>query len=74
VVLITAGAPENSRKTCSPGSPTPGGNHRLKRTWVGNISTVLYENGIKIKNKPNLKSFKTLNLYNETICRPLPIS
>jgi hypothetical protein len=26
VVLITAGAPENSRKTCSPGNPAPGGN------------------------------------------------
>jgi hypothetical protein len=42
VVLITAGAPENSRKTCSPGNPAPGGNPGLKLTRVGAIFKMFY--------------------------------
>jgi hypothetical protein len=37
VVLIAAGAPENSRKTCSPGNPAPRGNPGLKHTQVGGV-------------------------------------
>jgi hypothetical protein len=37
MVVTTAGAPENSRKTCSQGNPAPGGNPGLKRKRVGAI-------------------------------------
>jgi hypothetical protein len=74
VVLINAGATENSQKHAFRGNPAPGGNPGLKCTLVGAIfksfcmQTIL----IKIKNKPNPENFK-LRLstqYNETICRP----
>jgi hypothetical protein len=68
VVLITTGAPENSRKTCSPGNPAPGRNPGLRPPrYRRHLKKVLYENDLKIKNKPNPK---TSYLYNENICRP----
>jgi hypothetical protein len=39
VVLITAGAPENPRKTCSLGNLAPGGNPGLKRTQASTKKT-----------------------------------
>jgi hypothetical protein len=71
VVLITAGAPENSRKTCSLGNPAPGGNSGPKRTWVGAIKKKNYENYFKIKNKPNPESFK-LRIYTMKLSADLP--
>jgi hypothetical protein len=53
VVLITAGTPENPRKTCSPGNPAPGGNPRLKRKRVGAIFKKFFMKRI-LKSKMNL--------------------
>jgi hypothetical protein len=51
VVLITAGAPGNLRKTCSLENPAPGGTPGLKSTRVGAIlkKVFFYENDLKIK-------------------------
>jgi hypothetical protein len=61
VVLITAGALENLRKTCSPGNPAPRRNPWLKRTRTDAIvkKFYLYENDYELINLNR----KTLIIY-----------
>jgi hypothetical protein len=57
-----------SMKSCSWDTVNPG----LKRTWIGAIlSKFLYENYLKIKNKPNPENFK-LRIYITNLSAGLP--
>jgi hypothetical protein len=73
VVLITAGAPENSQKTCSPGNPASGGNPVLRRSWVGAIFKTIFMKTIqKSKIKPIRKVKFKLCIYTMKLSAGLP--